>query len=171
MANNTILTLANIRDEVMLELGGSGIDVELVEADIGYVIRKTVRKFNHARPGHGNFAQAVTQSQQRYVIEKPNIQGIIRVEFVESPVVTGDVFDPFYFSAHGLTPIGESFAEYDLRRQIFEQGRRVLGVEPEWNAQKEGNRVILYVRISSRTIAGSFTRGTTRDNEVETGMQ
>lgn len=172
MPNNTILTPDDIRTEVMLALGGSGVDVELAEEDVHYCIRETLRRYNRARPGHGHFALQATKSQRRYEIIKPGIQGIVRVEFVERPNLEGDLFDPFFFNAYGLTPLGETFAEYSLRRKAIEQGRRVLGVEPEWNAEKEDGKVALYVKISIPYFVWvTYSWHYEPDNNPETGMQ
>lgn len=177
---NTVLTLKNIKEEIESSLGASGVDVELEESDVRKVVKDTIRRYNRARPGRGHAAIPITKDQKRYVIdyEGSGIRGIVKVEFVEKTNFTGDPFDPFYYNRMGLTPQGDTFAEYDQKRQYIEQARRVGSSEPEWQQRVETNQqtgkqeVVLYIDIDAPFFCQlTYTYHYTPDDDSETGMQ
>lgn len=169
---NTQLTYDNIREEIITDLGGSSVDVELEDADMEKVIKDTVRFYNQIRPGRGHDKLAITRDQKKYEISKPGIQGIVRVDFVEETNFTGDPFDPFYYNRMGLTPQGDTFAEYDQKRQYIEQARRIGSSEPEWQQRVEDGKVYLYISIDSPHFCQyAYTFLYTPDVNADTGMQ
>lgn len=170
---NDVLTLKNIKEEVETSLGVSALDVELEESDVEKIVKDAVRKYNRARPGRGHDKLPVTRDQKAYTIEKPGIRGIVKVTFVEETNFTGDPFDPFYYNRMGLTPQGDTFAEYDQKRQYIEQARRVGSSEPEWQQRaEEQGKVTLYIDVDSPYfVSYEYTFHYTPDNAEGTGMQ
>lgn len=177
---NTVLTHKNIKEEIETSLGVSGVEVELEDSDVTKVIRDTLRRYNRTRPGRGHAAIPVVQSQKRYVIDKEGsgIRGIVKLDFVEKTNFTGDPFDPFYYNRMGLTPQGDTFAEYDQKRQYIEQARRIGGSEPDWQQRVEKNEdtgkqeLVLYVDVDSPYFCSiTYTYHYTPDQNEHTGMQ
>ncbi len=176
---NDVLTPMNILEEIQLSLGYSSVDVEFAEADAMKVIKDALRQYNRARPGRGHAALPINSTQKRYVIltEGKGIRGIVKVEFLEQTNIVGDPFDPFYYNRMGLTPQGDTFAEFDQKRQYIEQARRIGSVEPDWQQRVEMNAAgeqeqVVYVDVASPYHCQlTYTFHYTPDNEQFTGMQ
>jgi hypothetical protein len=171
---NTELAFDNIKEEILVGLGGTSLDVELDEADVEKCIKDTVRIYNRNRPGRGHKSLSVVSEQKRYELaaaDHKGIQGVVAVGFVEKTNFTGDPFDPFYYNALGLTPQGDTFGEYDQRRQSIEMYRRIGSVEPEWSARVENGIVVLYIDIASPYhCMYTYTFHYTPDTDAATGL-
>lgn len=171
---NSDLTFDNIRDEMMVELGGTSLDVELDEADVEKCIKDTIRVYNRHRPGRDHKKLDITTSTVRYELDPAThkgIQGVVRVDFVEKTNFTGDPFDPFYYNGLGLTPQGDTFGEYETKRQYIETARRIGSVEPEWEQRVEGGKVVLYIKIDAPYwCMYTYTFHFTPDVDPDTGM-
>jgi len=173
---NTDLTLVNIQEEVELELGGSGTEVELEEKDYKLAIRRAIRIYNRNRPQHAMVVLNASSSQKKYgPISHPGLRGISKVEFVRTDEL---YFAPFgivyYLDSYGLFLNGDTWGALDMRLQYREMVERIAGVEPEWYAQQEGDDYYLYVDIGADDtydVCYEYTFGVTPDNATATGMQ
>jgi hypothetical protein len=185
---NTDLTIPLIRDEVLTNLGYSGVDVELEDSDITNVLRQTLRIYSRNRPRRFVKALSVSSSTPRHELTTathPGLVGITDVSFLVDSVQ--DNSDPFNMEGNtllGLTTFGgETFGEVALRRSYVEDSRRVVSAEPEWTAMWDldssvspaVNRYYLYISISSTTggtkCSYTWTQAYTPDTDANTGMQ
>lgn len=147
---NSELVFDNIREEIVIGLGGTSLDVELDEADVEKCIKDALRVYNRNRPGRAHKTLPIVQGTKRYELDPEThkgIQGVVDVQFVEKTNFTGDPFDPFYYNSVGITPQGDTFGEYEQRRQYIETARKIGSVEPDWNSRVEDGRVVLYIDI------------------------
>lgn len=147
---NTELTIPAIQSEVRSRLGGSMVDLEFTDADITTAINNTVRTYNRYRERHVTEALAVSSSVKKYLIDKPNIQGVIDVAFVSptTPSVSTPI-DPFTQGTFNSMLQGGSVAEYQQTMRFVRQARKVVGTDPEWTGQFEADgKYYLYVNIS-----------------------
>jgi hypothetical protein len=185
---NVDLTIPLIRDEVLTNLGYSGVDVELEDSDITNVIRQALRVYSRNRPRRFMRALAVTNTTQKYELaaaDHPGLVGVTDVSFIVDSVQ--DNADPFNVEDNtllGLTTFGgETFGEIAMRRQYVEDSRRVVSSEPEWHAQWEldetvspaVNKYYLYISVpataSGTKCSYTWTQAYTPDNNAQTGMQ
>jgi len=171
---NNELTFDNIRDEINTGLGGTSLDVELSEADVEKCIKDTIRLYNRNRPGREFKKLDITTTATRYELDPQThkgIQGVVKVQFVEKTNFTGDPFDPFYYNGLGLTPQGDTFSEYDQKRQYIEMARRIGSVEPDWQQRVEDGKVVLYISINAPYwCMYTYTFHYTPDTDPVTGM-
>lgn len=180
---NTSLTKPKILEEVKAILGGSSVEVELIENDVEKCVRDALRVFNHNLPMRSRRAIPVTSGQKRYVISHPTLEGVTEVEFVSAQAVGASV-DPF--STVGQVIVGSVLAapgtEYGsiLQTQFAqEDARKLMSAEPEWYGQWEFHTTVpeyaLYVDIPttsvSYNVAYTFAWHLTPDNVAGTGMQ
>ena len=136
---NTELTLENIREETLTELGVSAVEVELVEKDIDKCLKDALRLYNRVRPKRIRAVLTTTSAQKKYRIDNivPDLLGVVHVEFIRQQNVFGDPFDPFFNDRTGLTVTGDTYGEFDQKLHYIEEARRIGSTEPEWHAQWE----------------------------------
>ena len=80
---NTDLTLENIEEETRIELGVSGVEIELITKDIQKCIKDALRLYNRIRPKRFRAMLAATKEVKKYRIDNvvPNLIGVVHVEW------------------------------------------------------------------------------------------
>lgn len=179
---NTSLTKAKILDEVKIMLGGTSVEVELIENDVEKCVRDALRVFNHNLPMRSRKALAVTSSQKRYVLAHSQLEGVTEVEFVSRDVANG-LIDPFntlgtVMTAGTQAAPGTPYSALLQQQFHTEDIREMTSSEPEWLGQWETHVdpavYALYVDVppgGAYHVAYTYAWHVTPDNAVATGMQ
>lgn len=179
---NTSLTKAKILDEVKIMLGGSSVDVELIENDVEKCVRDALRVYNHNLPMRARKALAVTSGQKRYVISHPQLEGVTEVEFVDQKAYTS-LSDPWSLQQSVVTggmmaSPGVSYGNVFQGMMMREDGAKIMTANPEWYGQWEHHVdpavYALYVDVppgGQYYVAYTYAWHLTPDNVALTGMQ
>lgn len=138
---NSSLTIGNVTDEVQVNLGASGIDVELKDSDIRKGLIAALRVYNRSRPFVGNAKLAVNRTQRKYgPIDTlhPGFQGVRRISFVTQdtePAPPGQI-DPFNpnIISHADMPgsgcnRGDTYGQMQQRLMYLEDSARVASAD------------------------------------------
>ena len=146
---NADLTLDNIKEEVQVRLGVSGITVELQDPDFRKSLKAALRLYNRNRPFVGNASLAVTHAQRKYgPIDTlhPGFQGVRKVDFhtqVTEPAgpTVVDPFNPNIIDQGGTLGTGcnrgDTFGQIDQRLQYAEDANRVTSADKDWQGMWE----------------------------------
>jgi hypothetical protein len=180
---NTSLTRAKILDEVTTMLGGSTVDVELIEKDVEKCVRDALRQYNHNLPMRSRKAIPVTATQKRYVIAHPGLEGVTEVEFVDASQVNAGTIDPFTVIGQNaaqsmLAAPGTTYGAVEQMLAASEDYRKIASAEPEWYGQWEftnpAGEYALYIDLpSSGTfyVAYTYAWHISPDENPGTGLQ
>jgi len=154
---NTVLTVDYLWDKVNRALGVSGVDIELVKADVEDTLEDALREYNRVRPHRIKSALAITAVQKKYQIDDliPELAGIVDVSFVREGVTgTVDPFDPWFLYLGGSTGSAEGYtpAEYEQAKGNLKDAQKVFGSNPSWRGQWEPDgHYYLYIDVMSST--------------------
>lgn len=175
---NTVLTIANVKSETAIALGGEGVDIELVEVDYEKCLKDALRVYNRNRPMQGNAAITITAAQRKYGplnTIHPGLQGILTCEFITGGTGSLNVFDQLgnNLSQSLAAANGLPFGEIDQQLQYVEMSRRIVSSEPEWRAGWEGANYYLYIDSVQPGLLCSYLYSfhATPDDNANTGMQ
>lgn len=177
---NTDLTQKNIQQETESILGGSGVAVELSDADYSKATRDAIREYNRNVPRISIAALPVSSSQVKYPIIKPGLIGVTYVDFVGNGIQFGASTE-FGVPFSNLSPTGlgiaggATFGEINTAAAYAKQAQQIASAEPEWLGQWEQSNYYLYIYVQTTmgTVNCSYTYswGLTPDNNATTGMQ
>lgn len=179
---NTSLTKAKILEEVQTMLGGTSVDVELIENDVAKCVKDALRIYNHNLPMRARKAIAVTSGQKRYVISHPQLEGVTEVEFVSQTVFRG-IIDPFTVVGQSLAASlqaapGVTYGDVFQQQMMREDASKLASTNPDWYGQWEHHEATpvyaLYIDVASiglYHVAYTYAWHLTPDNEPATGMQ
>lgn len=179
---NTTLTKAKILDEVLTMLGGTAVDVELIDKDVAKCTADAFRVYNHNLPMRSRQAIPATNAQTRYVLNHPNLEGVTEVEFVPNNQFLGGV-DPFDIFGRSLGQTlqaapGVSYGDVFQQQMYIKDARRISSTEPEWFGQWEYTMTpaeyALYIYVAPSTnyhVAYTYAWHLSPDDNAQTGMQ
>ena len=177
---NDILTLDYVTDEIGIRLGGTGVMVELTEKDILSCLSSAITLYNRFLPQRAKASINVNSTQKKYLVEHPNLLGIVDVSFVDKlrEGISVDPFDPLsYLGGAEMTRAGDTFGQLDFRLQYLEDSRRITGADPDWTSDyerdEEGNPAYyLYVDIRRPMLCSyTFTWRVSCDDDPMTGLR
>jgi hypothetical protein len=175
------LTMAVIKEEVATALGGSRVEIELLDDDYQKCMRDMIRVLNRNRPGRGRAAIHVTPSQKKYGPLDPKstpafpatIQGIVKCAFVTNQAPITDPFDTINNGiGRVLSGQGTPFGEIDQQLQYIKLARVVASSDPEWQQAWEGPSLFVYVDIARTPVLCSieYTFHFTPDDDPINGV-
>lgn len=179
---NTSLTKAKILEEVQTMLGGTSVDVELIENDVAKCVKDALRVYNHNLPMRARKAIAVTPGQKRYILTHPQLEGVTEVEFVSQSVYSG-IIDPFTVVGQSLAASlqaapGVSYGDVYQQQMMREDASKLASTNPDWYGQWEHHVdpavYALYIDVAANGlyhVAYTYAWHLTPDNEPLTGMQ
>lgn len=149
-----MLDLVELREYILIELGGGVVEVELTDEQMDAGIRKAIHLINRKLPGHGHGSINLSQGTKRYVIDQdkyPGFMDMLEVSFINSSEinVAHSVENPF---APAITDIDiEDAPSMELGIMYRQDAKKVFSAEPEWIGKWEivnGERVYaLYVDL------------------------
>lgn len=175
MPNSYFQSVADLRSEILTELGGNSVDVELVAADLDKAIKDALRTYNHYRPHHKWKAIDVSPSKHKYDVTEPGIIGVWHVSFLTHRYDTEAIRDnPFYANYYADIGSGnQTWGDYAQILQYNQTSRRTSSADNEWTTQWEGETLYLYINVpfTPEQVAYRYTVGFTFNNDSNTGLQ
>jgi hypothetical protein len=184
---NTELTPPLIKEEIDDILGGTVLDIELLDEHYVKATKDAIRIYNRNLPRQNWCRLNVAASQQRYLvaptiagntISPPALQGVVDVDFVGTGIQFGastEFGPPFSnVSPTGLGIAGSTFGEVNNAFSYAKQSQQIASSEPEWQMSWEAGVCYLYIYVPTvGTVNCSylFSWGVTPDNNAVTGMQ
>lgn len=174
---NTVLTQANIREEIKSRLGGNTIDVELTQTDYDFATKEAVRLYTRYRPRVQWKAISATPATKRYVLDPaqhPGLVGILDVQSITRRVDPSaiDPFNPFDSGVGNLIVGDETYGDIAQRVSFSKDAARVVSAELEWTQEWEGSDCVLYLDIvrAATQVSYRWTSNYTADTNTATGM-
>ena len=123
------LTLRELIDKTLTNLGVSSINVELEVKDIAQAVRDALNVYNKYLPGKTWASLSVSSVVQRHVISQRNIIDILDVQFVREYRI---------FSGFDIVPdFTERLGEVEQWFQRRKDALRILSTEAAWEAHWE----------------------------------
>lgn len=176
-----LLTMAKLRDEILVGLGAEAIDIEIGQRTCDKTIADAIRQINRHHPPVGWFTINFTSSMPMYTLVLPGLYGILEIDGVRNWFPnsnTGLGISPFMFypgfmlaySPFGMA--GDLAGDFDMTMTYQQSNRIVFGQDFDWNARLVSlGTVQLFVRADPGSqIMGQYCWHLTPDDSPDTGV-
>lgn len=139
------MTAFEIKNEVVLRLGGSTVAVELGDEDLMVCMRDALRRYSRANPLHDRESAEIPSSGIKTMPVHPETYAIMEVEFQDALNVlegrdslTFNIFNSWNVigAGYGSGGFGNT-AEYAYLQQWRDLTRRQFSLEPDWFFQED----------------------------------